>query len=64
METIRKEIKMSYPSDRINPLVEVGYYKSDEIFIILNESREMLVVNQQNIPALIAMLQSINSGLK
>lgn len=64
MKNFTKRVRACYPSDSISPLVEVNYFQPDELFIITNEKNELLEISQCNVPALIAMLQSINNGIQ
>lgn len=64
MRRISKQVKASYPNNAASPLVEVNYYKSDELLIIINEENEILEVSERNVPALIAMLQSVCGRIK
>lgn len=64
MKPFTKQIKASYPESSTSPLVEVNYFQSEEMFIIINENNEFLTVSQCNVSALIAMLQSVNSGVQ
>lgn len=64
MGRISKQVKASYPNNVASPLVEVNYYKADELLIIINEKNEILEVSECNVPALIAMLQSVCGRIK